>query len=97
MKRLITVGLMLCVLGVVTPVVLSTAADVDAVEQTIKVSINAGSVVELMALPGIGEVTAGRIVTFRDQNGPFATVDDLIKVKGVGFKTLGTLRPMLEL
>lgn len=97
MKRFIIALLMLCVLGVVTPAVLFAAGSADAVEQTAKVSLNSGSTVELQTLPGIGAVTAERIVTFRKQNGPFATVDDLVKVKGVGIKTLEKLRTMLEL
>ncbi len=97
MKRFITIGLMLCVLGVAVPAVTFAAGSVDAVEQAAKVSLNAGSAMDLQTLPGIGEVTADRIIAFRDMNGPFATVDDLIKVKGVGSKTLEKLRPMLEL
>ena len=97
MKRLITVSLMLCVLGVAAPVVVFAAGSAEAVEQAAKVSLNAGSAMDLQALPGIGEVTAERIIAFRDQNGPFASVDDLIKVKGVGAKTLEKLRPMLEM
>ena len=97
MKRLISVFMLLCVLGVAMPAVLFAAGSADVVEQNAKVSLNAGSAIDLQTLPGIGEVTAARIITFREQNGPFATVDDLIKVKGVGVKTLDKLRPMLEL
>jgi competence protein ComEA len=97
MKRFMTVVLMLIVVGVSMPAMLFATTGTEAGEQMIKVSINAGSTEELQALPGIGEVTAGRIVEFRDQNGPFAMIDDLVKVKGVGVKTLEKLRPMLEL
>ena len=97
MKRLLIALLMVCVLGVVAPVVLIAAESVDTVKQDVKVSLNAGSVVDFQALPGIGEVTAERIVAFRDQNGPFGSVDDLVKVKGVGAKTLEKIRSMLEL
>ena len=97
MKRLMTVCLMLCLLGVATPAALFAAGNAVASEQVAKVSLNAGSVQDLQTLPGVGEVTAERIVAFRTQNGPFASVDDQIKVKGVGVKTLENLRPMLEL
>lgn len=97
MKRLISVFMLLCVLGVAMPAVVFAAGSADVVAQNAKVSLNAGSAVDLQTLPGIGEVTAERIITFREQNGPFATVDDLIKVKGIGVKTLEKLRPMLEL
>ena len=88
---------MLFVLGVVSPVVLFAAVTDDAVEQTVKVSLNAGSLAELQSLPGIGEVTAERIVAYRKQNGPFGSVDALTKVKGVGVKILAKIRPMVEL
>ncbi|MBE0500675.1 MAG: helix-hairpin-helix domain-containing protein [Desulfuromonadales bacterium] len=97
MKRLITVLLMLSVLGVSTPVILFAAGGADAVEQSAKVSLNAGTVADLQALPGIGKVTAERIVAFRKQNGPFTKVDDLLKVNGVGAKTLAKIRPMVVL
>ncbi len=97
MKRLITVLLMLSVLGVSTPVILFAAGGVTAVEQSAKISLNAGTVADLQALPGIGKVTAERIVAFRKQNGPFAKVDDLLKVNGVGAKTLAKIRPMVVL
>lgn len=98
MKRLMTVLLMLVVMGVSTPVMsFAATTSIEAGEQMVKVSINAGSTVDLQTLPGIGAVTAERIVAFREQNGPFASIDDLVKVKGVGVKTLEKLRPMLEL
>lgn len=97
MKRFITVGLMLFVLGVATPAVLFAAGSVDAVEQMAKVSLNAGSSSELQTLPGIGGVTAGRIIAYRQQNGPFASIDALTKVKGIGVKTLAKIRSLVEL
>ena len=84
-------------MGVAVPSVLFAAGNADGVEQIAKVSLNAGSAMDFQTLPGIGEVTAERIISFREQNGPFASVDDLIKVKGVGFKTLEKLRPIVEL
>jgi competence protein ComEA len=49
----------------------------------------------LMTLPGIGPALAARIVEDRERNGPFRTVDDLGRVKGIGQKTLARLRPFL--
>ena len=46
--------------------------------------INAASVEELTTLPGVGAVSAARIVAEREANGPFASVDDLARVGGFG-------------
>ena len=60
---------------------------------TFPVNINTASKKELDALPGIGETLAQRIIDYRSANGPFSTVDDLTKVKGIGAKTLEKLKP----
>ena len=60
---------------------------------TFPVNINTASKKELDALPGIGEVLAQRIIDYRSANGPFSTVDELTKVKGIGEKTLAKLKP----
>ena len=57
------------------------------------VNINTASARELDALPGIGEKLAQRIIDYRSANGPFQSVDDLIKVKGIGEKTLEKIKP----
>ena len=57
------------------------------------VNINTASRRELEALPGIGEVLAQRIIDYRNANGPFHSVDDLVKVKGIGEKTLEKIKP----
>jgi competence protein ComEA len=55
------------------------------------VDLNVASAVELEELPGIGPVLAGRIVAYRDQNGPFRSVDQLIEVPGIGPAVLSGL------
>ena len=56
------------------------------------IDINAAGVDELTRLPGVGAVTARRIVEFRGQHGPFRRVEDLMKVKGIGEKSFQKLR-----
>lgn len=56
------------------------------------ININTASVAELEALPAIGPVTAQAIVDYRTANGPFASVDALDQVKGIGAATLDKLR-----
>jgi competence protein ComEA len=52
------------------------------------VLVNRASAKEFEALDGIGPVLASRIIAYRKANGPFATVDDLLKVPGIGTGTL---------
>jgi competence protein ComEA len=57
-------------------------------EDSQKININTASADELMNLKGIGEKKAETIVDFRKNNGPFEQPEDLIKVPGIGPKTL---------
>ena len=57
-----------------------------------KVDVNRAGVEELTSLPGIGPALAKRIVEYRQENGPFRSVDDLMAVKGIGPKLLGKIR-----
>lgn len=53
-----------------------------------KINLNKATAAELSQLKGIGMKYAERIVEFRDQNGPFKQVEDLLKVQGIGPKIL---------
>jgi len=66
-------------------------------EPHLVVSLNRATVEELDALPGIGEVLAGRIVAYRDAHGPFQSIDELTSVEGIGPTLLEELRPYLTL
>ena len=56
------------------------------------ININAASAAELESLPGVGPALAGRVVAYRDANGAFSSVDDLLAVSGIGAKTLARFR-----
>jgi len=60
-------------------------------EPTQAVQINTASRDELMQIPGIGEVTANRIIEAR----PFVSPEDLLRVNGIGMKTLQKIQPYL--
>jgi competence protein ComEA len=57
--------------------------------------INAADWPELSVLPGISETYARRIVAYRQKQGPFKSVEELTKVRGVGPKTLEKIRRYL--
>jgi competence protein ComEA len=58
--------------------------------------LNSASAEQLTEIPGIGKVMAQRIVEWRDQNGPYRRVEDLLKVKGIGEKSFQKLRPYVK-
>lgn len=62
-----------------------------------KVDINKADVVALQTLSGIGPVMAERIRSFRNREGPFKRVEDLLQVKGIGRATLQKMRGKLML
>jgi competence protein ComEA len=62
-----------------------------------RININAATAAELEALPGIGPAKASAIVSYREANGPFRSVDDLAAVAGIGAKTVEGLKELITL
>ena len=60
-----------------------------------RIDINAAGAQLLQSLPGIGEVKAKAIVGYREANGPFATIEDLLQVRGIGSATLDAIRDLV--
>lgn len=56
------------------------------------VNLNTAGVAELDTLPGIGQVTAGKIVSDREMNGPFRSLEDLDRISGIGEAKIGALK-----
>jgi competence protein ComEA len=59
------------------------------------VNINTAPAADIEGLPGIGAKTAARIVEYREKNGPFKKVEDLMNVRGIGEKNFLKLKPQL--
>ena len=59
------------------------------------VDLNTASLEALQTIPGVGPVIAARIVTYREQNGGFHAVEELLKVSGIGEVTFAQMQPMV--
>ncbi|ADH86939.1 ComEA family DNA-binding protein [Desulfurivibrio alkaliphilus] len=55
-------------------------------------NINTADQEQLQSLPGIGPVTAAAIIEYRENNGEFASIEELVQVRGIGSRTLESLR-----
>ncbi|NLM45994.1 MAG: ComEA family DNA-binding protein [Firmicutes bacterium] len=62
-----------------------------------KININTATAEELDRLPGIGPAKAAAIVAYREKNGPFQALEDLVNVSGIGPSTVETLREHVTL
>jgi comEA protein len=59
------------------------------------ININTAAANELENLPGIGARTAARIVEYRQKNGPFKKIEELMNVRGIGEKNFLKLKPQI--
>jgi len=62
-----------------------------------RVNVNRADKVELSTLPGIGPVTAQRIIDFREAYGPFTRLEDIVKVERIGPKTFEKIKNFITL
>ncbi len=66
-------------------------------EHNAKVNINTATIEELMSLKGIGKKKAESIVEHREKNGPFAAIEDLKGVNGVGEKIFSKIEHLISI
>ncbi len=60
------------------------------------VNVNTATVVELQTVPGVGPSTARDIVRYREKNGPFRRVEELLIIRGMSKKKLARMRPYVR-
>lgn len=75
----------------------ATVRPADALPSEEKININTASAEKLQELPGIGPAYSARIVRYREKHGKFGSLDELIKIKGIGKKRLDKLLPFVKL
>ena len=75
--------------------VTAVAGTADSSQPSGVVNINTASSEELELLPRVGPALAGRIIEFREANGPFRTVDEILAVKGIGESSFEKLEPFI--
>ena len=92
-SRVIAALLALSLAGPALTVAAQTTAP--AAERAAAVNLNTASAADLESLPGIGAKTAERILEYRQKNGPFKKIEDLMNVKGIGEKSFLKLKPLL--
>jgi competence protein ComEA len=68
-----------------------------ATKSAVIVNVNTANATELETLPGIGAATAARIVEYRQKNGPFKKLEELMNVQGIGEKSFLKLRPQITI
>jgi competence protein ComEA len=59
------------------------------------ININTATLEELDSLPGIGPTTAQKILDYRDANGPFSVIEDIMNVSGIGPATFGDIKDLI--
>lgn len=69
----------------------------EVLEISFPISINQAEKEAFMALPGIGEVLAARIIAYRDENGSFSSLEELLNVEGIGKKRLEEIMDLITI
>jgi competence protein ComEA len=73
----------------------SKAVDQAAAKPTAQVNLNTATVADLQELPGVGAKVAARIVEYRQKQGPFKRIEELMNIQGIGEKSFLKLRPQI--
>ena len=60
-----------------------------------KININTATLEELDKLPGVGEATANKIISHREENGQFKNIEDIKNVNGIGYKKFENMKELI--
>ena len=77
------------------PIVLDDPQVTEAPSSSELININTASQTELETLPGIGPTTAQKIIQYREANGPFVNIEDIINVSGIGPGTFERIKDLI--
>ena len=69
--------------------------DPTAAKPAVQVNLNTATVADLQELPGVGAKVAARIVEYRQKQGPFKRIEELMNIQGIGEKSFLKLRPQI--
>lgn len=69
--------------------------DQAAAKPAVQVNLNTATVADLQGLPGVGAKVAARIVDYRQKQGPFKKIEELMNIQGIGEKSFLKLRPQI--
>lgn len=101
LRKVMFTALVVLALGVAAPALDASASQDAPTRQTQKppadtpINLNSATAAELEKLPGVGAATAARIVEYRQKNGAFKKIEDLMNVRGIGEKTFLSLKPLI--
>ena len=73
----------------------SAKASTSSASSGTPINLNTATVAQLETLPGIGKSTAERILEYRQKNGGFKKVEDLMNVRGIGEKSFLKMKPLI--
>jgi len=98
MIRIVIAALLVAALSAATSAAQDTTRRTSAAapaSASAPVNLNTATAAQLETLPGIGKATAERILEYRQKNGSFKKVEDLMNVRGVGEKSFLKLKPLV--